>query len=79
MSHLRMAFDDAPEDVVPQEQQGLEELWGNFKVIKLRIPCALHGLLRVKLESMNIRELTLFPDLEGALAHLSGFIPIDGR
>jgi|GEM_PF-5241105 len=79
MSHLRLDLEGSSESDVPQNQQDLFELWGSFKVIKLRIPFALHILLRIKLESMNIRELTLLPDLEGALAHLSGFLPVNGR
>jgi hypothetical protein len=78
-SHLHMDFSEGPEEIVPPDPDDLFRLWSDFKVIKLRIPHQLHGILRIKLESMNIRELTLFPDLDGALAHLTAFVPIDGR
>ncbi|MBY0484353.1 MAG: FRG domain-containing protein [Nitrosomonas sp.] len=72
---LRMLKIETPEREVPNDDQGLFDLWQKAKIIKLRIPAHLHAILKVKLETMNIRELTLFPDLEGTLLHLSSIIP----
>lgn len=60
---------------IPADADGLFNLWSRAKVIKLRIPARLHQTLKIKLESMNIRDLTLFPDVDGALSHLASFIP----
>jgi hypothetical protein len=68
--------EEIEEEPVPSDKDGLFDLWANFNVIKLRVPFSLHPVLRVKLNSMNIRELTLFPDLDGALAHLTEILPI---
>jgi hypothetical protein len=53
---------------------------GTFsRVIKLRVPAELHQMLKAKLRTMNIRDLTLFPDADGALAQISAFSPVGGR
>jgi hypothetical protein len=71
--------EEIEEEPVPSDKDGLLDLWCNFNVMKLRVPYSLHQVLRVKLNSMTICELTLFPDLDGALAHLTEILPIDGR
>ncbi len=60
---------------IPPDKDGLYNLWSRAKVIKLRIPAKSHQLLKSKLETMNIKDLTLFPDVDGALSHLASFIP----
>ncbi len=60
---------------IPYDVDELFNLKSRAKVIKLRIPAKLHQELKIKLESMNIRDLTLFPDVDGALSHLASFIP----
>jgi len=62
---------------VPTDVNELGDLWYHFRVIKLRIPAELHGILKIKLETMNIRDLTLFPDIDGALSHLTSLVPQD--
>jgi hypothetical protein len=74
-SYLDMFMVETEERNIPTDKDELLRLWSKTKVIKLRIPTELHNILKLKLETMNIRELTLFPDLDGALAHLSAFIP----
>lgn len=78
-SFLQLSMDDIEEQTVPTAQEDLWRLWCHAKVIKLRIPAALHSILRVKLEAMNIRDLTIFPDTEGALAHITSLLPVEGR
>lgn len=78
-SFLQLSTDEIEEQPVPHAYEELFRLWAHSRVIKLRIPASLHAILRVKLEAMNIRDLTLFPDAEGALAHLTSLIPTDGR
>ncbi len=63
------------ERIVPKDEGALKRLWAFSKIIKVRIPPNLHDILRVKLETMNIRDLTIFPDIEGAFAHISSFVP----
>lgn len=60
---------------LPTDRDELIDLWCHFKVIKLRIPSEFHGILKIKLETMNIRDLTLFPDIDGALSHLTALVP----
>ena len=78
-SFLALSSDEFDERQVPTDPEELFQLWAHAKVIKLRIPESLQGLLKVKLESMNLRDLTLFPDIEGAMAHIAGFVPIEGK
>lgn len=78
-SFLSMSEDLIDERPVPPDEDGMLRLWAHSKVIKLRVPASLHGILRVRLESMNIRELTLFPDAEGVFSHLTSLIPMEGR
>lgn len=49
---------------VPKDENALLRLWSHSKIIKVRIPANLHDIIRIKLESMNIRDLTIFPDIE---------------
>lgn len=79
LSFLQIRPEESDERTVPTEPDELLRLWMNAKVIKLRIPTSLQSQLRKRLETMNIRELTLFPDAEGALAHITSLIPTDGR
>lgn len=76
---LRLSMDEIEERAVPTEHDDLFRLWAYSRVTKLRLPASLHPILRVRLDSMNIRDLTLFPDTEGALSHLTSLIPVDGR
>lgn len=75
LSYLNISKDETDERDVPTDEDELLNLWCHAKVIKLRIPANLHASLKVKLESMNIRDLTLFPDIDGALSHLTSLIP----
>ena len=74
-SSLGMLEIETSERNLPTDHDELVELWGRFKVVKLRIPSELHGILKIKLETMNIRDLTLFPDIDGALSHLTALVP----
>lgn len=67
------------ERAVPIDQEELRSLWFNYKAIKLRIPASFQPFLRMKLDTMNIRDLTLFPDLEEALSQITALLPIDGQ
>jgi hypothetical protein len=78
-SLLSISAEEQEERIVPTNKDNLTNLWRNFRVIKLRIPSRLHSILRVKLGSMNIRDLTLFPDTDGVFAQIAAFLPIDGR
>ena len=78
-SFLSLSIDSAEEHLVPRNREDFLPYLFEGKVFKVRIPSALHGLLRNMLETMNIRELTLFPDAEGALSHVTSFVPVDGR
>lgn len=69
-------FEECP---VPIDQEELISLWFNYKAIKLRILASFQPFLRMKLDTMNIRHPTLFPDLEGALSQITALLPIDGR
>lgn len=79
LSFLQICPEESDERTVPTEPGELLRLWMDAKVIKLRIPVSLHSQLRKRLDAMNIRELTLFPDAEGALAHITSLIPTDSR
>lgn len=48
-------------------------------VIKVRLCNQMHDSLRKRLTSMNIRDLTLFPDIDGAMDHISSQIPIERK
>ncbi len=50
----------------------------SFSVMKVRLPRSIHGQLRVRLEAMNLRHLTLFPDVDGAMGHISARVPVQG-
>lgn len=76
---LDMLMIETVECVVPAaNSEDLRNLY-DAKVIKLRIPASLHGILKVKLESMNIRDLTLFPDIDGTLSHLTSILPQENK
>ena len=66
------------ERVVPTDEDELLKLL-DAKIIKLRIPVDLHNILKIKLDTMNIRDLTLFPDIDGALAHLTSIVPRENK
>ena len=74
-SFLELGTDDAEERPVPTDREERLRLWAFSKVIKVRVPGALHRALRDRLDAMNIRELTLFPDAEGAMAHITSMVP----
>lgn len=77
---LDMLKIETAERVVPAaDSRDLKNLFYLAKVIKLRIPASLHGILKVKLESMNIRDLTLFPDIDGTLSHLTSIVPQENK
>jgi hypothetical protein len=61
------------------DENTLKRLWMHAYVIKLIIPNKLHGMLRHRLKMMNIRDIVLFPDMDGALAHISSVVPQSGR
>lgn len=74
-SYLDMLKNDIEERDISKDIEELRQLWFKFKIIKLRIPVKLHASLKIKLATMNIRDLTLFPDLDGVLSHVSDVKP----
>jgi hypothetical protein len=62
---------------VPQDEQQLRDLWAFAPVIKIRVPFTIFDALRKRLVSMNISELTMFPDIEGVFSHISALVPQD--
>jgi hypothetical protein len=78
-SFLHISAEEQEERVVPTNKDDLLNLWRFFRIIKLRIPSRLHSILRAKLGTMNIRDLTLFPDTDGAFAQITAYLPLNGR
>lgn len=78
-SFLGLSLEEHEERLIPTNEDDLSNLWHFFKVIKLRVPAELNQMLKAKLGTMNIRDLTLFPDADGALAQISAFSPMGGR
>ena len=60
---------------ISKDIKELRDLWYKFRIIKIRIPAHLHAILKIKLATMNIRDLTFFPDLDGVLSHVSDIKP----
>lgn len=61
---------DAGETDIP-EKRAIVLALGNSPLIKIRLPASLHSDISVMLQNMNLRDLTLFPDQEGAMLHIS--------
>lgn len=74
-TYLDMSKEETVEQDISKDTEELRKLWYKFKIIKLRIPVHLHAILKIKLATMNIRDLTLFPDLDGVLSHVSDIKP----
>lgn len=56
------------------DANGLRKAWFGGRVYKVRLPASTHGAIKGHLKHMNITEQSLFPDLEGAMAQISGFV-----
>lgn len=59
---------------IPTGDDDLRQLWYECAVIKVRIPGPAKGTFRARLEMMNVRGAVLFPDLDGALQHVSSVL-----
>lgn len=63
----------------PEDDKALRGILASVPVIKVRLCSSMHELLQVRLNTMNIRNLTLFPDIEGAMQHISSHVPIERK
>lgn len=70
---------DIDEIEFPEDIDMLRNIICFVPVIKIRLCNSMHELLRIRLNTMNIRDLTLFPDIEGAMQHISSHVPVERK
>jgi len=63
----------------PEDDNALRSILAFVPVIKVRLCSNMHEILKVRLNTMNIRDLTLFPDIEGAMQHISSHVPVERK
>lgn len=68
---------DLEETDVPCDYETQQKFWSDAPAFKIRIAAEVQDLIRVRLSAMNVRELTLFPDVEGSMQHISTHVPLN--
>ena len=78
-SFLKLSTSKSDELSLMANFEDFSRFWYETKVLKVRIPSFLHAGLKKKLDTMNIRDITLFPDLDGGISHLKELVPRQNR